>query len=412
MDAFSQGASEGRQNGYNGRLMGIYRPKTSRYWWGHFQYQGRRQFVNLGVTWRGKASDRKLAEEAYHRKKAEFVQAIETGQDVNPHLTLKAVADEYLTLHARPHKRSVKDDETVLRRFLSYFGDSFPAKRVTPHALERYRTDRVKEVSQARVNRELAILKSMFSKAVLWGRVGDNPVKRIQAFREDNKRERFLSPQEKEALLKAASSWMQPILVMALNTGMRQGEILSLNWADVNLDHNVLLVRRSKSGKARHIPINSPLAEVLKRLPKRGAYVFTDESGNILNRHGAIRSSFDRLVNKLGLTNFRFHDLRHTFASELAMKGVDIKTIAELLGHGSVRMSERYMHLSPSHKRVAVEMLAPLKTALEREYSVNAGDEAAVASPQPPTENQYTHRWQSGQMHQTVKPPEPRRDNP
>jgi integrase len=104
---------------------------------------------------------------------------------------------------------------------------------------------------------------------------------------------------------------------------------------------------------------------------RRGDYVFTDESGNMLHRHGAVRSSFERIVNKLGLTDFRFHDLRHTFASDLAMKGADIKTISELLGHGSTRMSERYMHLSPNHKRVAVEMLAPLKNPSKWEYSEN-----------------------------------------
>ncbi len=93
----------------------------------------------------------------------------------------------------------------------------------------------------------------------------------------------------------------------------------------------------------------------------------------MLHWHGAVRSSFDRLVNRLGLTNFRFHDLRHTLASELAMKGVDIKTISELLGHSSTRMSERNTHLSPNHKRVAVEMLISPRIPPECEYSVNMG---------------------------------------
>lgn len=374
MDEEAAGRSKGGVNGYNGRPMGVYHPKTSKYWWGHFQYQGRRRFVSLGVTYRGMVTDKRLADEAFHKKRSEFVQGIESGHDVDPRITLKALADEYLELHARPNKRSVADDEVVLERILGHFGETFPAKRVTPHALELYRSARVKEVSRARVNREMAILKSMYSKAVVWGRVLENPVKRIKAFPEENRRERFLSQQEKDALLKAASDWMNPVLVMALNTGMRQGEILGLKWAEVNLDQSVILVKRSKSGKPRHVPINSKLFDLLKRLPKRGPSVFTDESGNMLYRHGAIRSSFDRLVNKLGLTDFRFHDLRHTFASELAMKGADIKTIADILGHSSTRMTERYMHLSPNHKRVAVELL--VKKAPGCEYSVNVGSGA------------------------------------
>lgn len=368
-------------DGYNQAAMGIYKPKTSRHWWAHFQYHGQRQFVDLGITYLGKMSDRKLAEEAYHRKRSEFIQGVETGVDVNPKLTLKAVADEFLTLHSRPNKRSTKDDETILKRFQTYFGDQFPVKKITPHALEKYKTERQAKVSPARVNRELAILKSMFSKAVKWGRVSDNPVKRVEMFREENKRERFLAPAEKENLLNKSPDWMRPILFMALNTGMRQGELLSLKWADVNLDQKVLLVRYSKAGKPRHIPLNSDLVENLKRHPKRGPYVFSDENGNILDRHGALRSSFDRLVRVLQLANFRFHDLRHTFASDLAMKSVDIKTISELLGHSSTRMSERYMHLSPSHKREAVERLTQ-KTVAECEDSVNVVNPADHA-PKP-----------------------------
>jgi integrase len=344
--------------------MGIYKPTTSRYWWGRYQFQGQRQFINLGVTYLGKAADRKLAEAAYHQKRQEFINALERGQETNPRLTLKELFAEYMALHSKPNKRSWTDDEAVLKRFLGYYGESALAKRVTAHSLEVYKTERLKPnkkgwtVSHARVNRELAILKSVFSKGVLWGKVSDNPVKRVTMFREDNKRERILTPEEKTELLKHSPDWLRPVLVMALNTGMRQGEILSLKWADVNLSQKVLFIRQAKSGKPRHVPINSTLAEMLKRHPKRGAWVFADENGNMLDRHGAVRSSFDKLVRDLALTDFRFHDLRHTFASELAMKGVDLLTIAQLLGHSSTRMTERYAHLSPNHKRVAVEMLA------------------------------------------------------
>ena len=356
--------------------MGIYKPKTSRHWWAHFQYQGQRQFLDLGITFLGKASDRKLAEEAYHKKRSEFIQSVETGIDVNIRWTLGAVVEEYLRLHATPNKRSVKNDETILNRIMAYFGKDTLAKRVTPNSLEKYRSDRMVEVSQARINRELATLKSVFSKAVLWGRLVDNPVKRIKMFREDSGRERFLTAQEKDALLKAAPEWMRPILILALNTGMRQGEILDLKWADVNLDQNVLLVAHSKSGKPRHIPINSNLTDILKRHPKRGPWVFCDEEGRKFSRHGTFRTIFEQVRLKLlrqGVPAFVFHDLRHTFGSDLAMRGADIKAISELLGHSTLRMSERYMHLSPNHKRVTVELLVSTKNASECEYSVNEG---------------------------------------
>lgn len=316
-------------------------------------------------------SDRQLAEQVYYKKREEFMRGVEAGVVSDPRLPLKTIMKEYIDLHARPQKRSYRDDELILARVAKFFGEDTPIRQINPHALELYRTERLKTVSPSRVNREMAVVRSMFSKAILWGRMTINPAKQIKAMREDNRKERFLSLEEKSALLSNASDELRPILVMALNTGMRQGEMLALKWADVNLDQNLIFIAHSKSGKTRHVPINSQLAEMLKRLPKRGEHVFSDESGIIRSRHGGIRSSFERLVKKLGITNFRFHDLRHTFASDLAVKGVDIVTISQLLGHSSTRMSERYMHVSPNHRRVAVELLNPPKMGGKCEYSVN-----------------------------------------
>lgn len=372
--------------------MGIYHPKTSRTWWAQFQHQGRRQFISLGISYRGKATDRKLAEEAFHRKRSEFIQTVEMGVDIDPKLPLKAVVEEYLRLHAKVHKKSWKHDEAILKRFLSYFGENTPAKRITPNVLEEYkaarqtaeikRRDQSKEmvvfrpISGARINRELAVLKSMFSKAVLWGRVPDNPVKRVKLFRENRNRERFLTSEEKELLLKHSSDWMRPLLITALGTGMRKGELLSLKWVNVNLDQNVIFIPESKGGRPRHIPMNSEVAEIMKRHPKRGPWVFSREDGTQMDEDGLLRFSFERLRLKLmrqGVPPFVFHDLRHTFGSNLAMKGADAVTIMQLMGHSSLSVTERYMHLSPSHKRVAVEMLVPVKKRSECEYSVNAG---------------------------------------
>lgn len=355
--------------------MGIYHPKTSKHWWGHFQYQGQRQFVNLGIAFRGLASDKSLAESTYYKRRDEFIKAVDSGQEIHRKLTFKAIVQEFMELWAKPNKKSWKNDEQILKRFLAYFGEDIHPKRITPHGLERYKAERTKEVSGPRCNRELATLKVVFSKAVLWGRVQDNPVKRIQMFPENQNRERFLSSKEKDALL-SKSGWMKSILQAALKTGMRQGEILALKWADVNLDQNELQILNSKSGKKRFIPLNADMAEILKRHPKRGIFVFTDDEGRCLSRHGFFRTAFESLVAKLaaqGTPHFVFHDLRHTFGSDLAMKGVDAVTIKDLMGHSSLRMTERYMHLAPSHKRIAVELLNSPKPKPTVNNSVNLG---------------------------------------
>jgi integrase len=227
--------------------VGVYKPSWSRFWWGSYQLQGQRKFESLGVVWLGKASDRRLAEDALRDKRREFEAEIDAGVVVNKRLSLAVMVEEYMRLHSVPNKRSAKNDETIFKRLKAYFGADLPIMKITPNSLELYRTARLAEkISPARVNREMATLKNMFSKAVLWGRVRENPVKRISMYREENKRERFLVAEEKAALLNKSPDWMRPIIVTALNTGMRQGEILSLKWADVNLAQAVLLVATPK----------------------------------------------------------------------------------------------------------------------------------------------------------------------
>ena len=136
---------------------------------------------------------------------------------------------------------------------------------------------------------------------------------------------------------------------------MRQGEILNLKWSDVDFRTNLLRVSHSKSGKPRYVEINSELSNMLKSIPTISDYVFGTSQGKA--EYTLYRKPFEAAVKTAGLSNLRFHDLRHCFASDLVMKGVDLKTVAELLGHASTQMTEHYSHLSPAHKRAAVELL-------------------------------------------------------
>ena len=142
-----------------------------------------------------------------------------------------------------------------------------------------------------------------------------------------------------------------PILVTAIHTGMRRGEILQLKWPDVDSKNRMITIQLSKSGKKRMIPIDNTLMETLTALPSRfqKGYVFPSrvKPGQPMVD---LNHTFRRLVDKVGIENVRFHDLRHTFASHLVMNGVDIKTVQELLGHANVTMTMRYSHLAPVHR--------------------------------------------------------------
>ena len=150
---------------------------------------------------------------------------------------------------------------------------------------------------------------------------------------------------------------VKPIVTMALNTGMRKGEILSLKWANVDLSHGFILLEITKNGERREIPINSTLRAALQGLVRRldVPYVFHD--AKTAERYQDVKKGFSAACRGAGINDFHFHDLRHTFASHLVMAGQDLTTVKELLGHKTLTMTLRYAHLGPSHKVKAVDVL-------------------------------------------------------
>lgn len=200
----------------------------------------------------------------------------------------------------------------------------------------------------------------MFSKAIIWGKAVENPVKQVKMLRVNNTRVRFLD-EEKEARLLAECQAHLRDLVVALHTGFRRNELLSLRPEDIDLSWGLVSVRAgyAKNGEGRTVPITETLREVLRRLVKEAGadgspYLFRNCHGE---PYRSIRTGFEHAAQRAGIKDFRFHDLRHTFASRLIMAGVDIRTVQELMGHKTISMTLRYSHLSPDHKRKAMEAL-------------------------------------------------------
>lgn len=210
------------------------------------------------------------------------------------------------------------------------------------------------------------MIRHMLIKAVEWEMLETSPHtkgKRL-ILKENNQRLRFLTESEIEALLKVCAPHLKPIVEMALFTGMRRGELLSLKWEQIR--RGFIYRHQTKSGKPRQIPINERLSEVLREVRKRNQlkspYVFGRNDGQ---RFGDIKESFNSACRKAGIEDFRFHDLRPTFASHLVMKGVSLKAVQELLGHTTIQMTMRYSHLSQGHLEKAVAMLNSLPTGKE-----------------------------------------------
>jgi integrase len=282
------------------------------------------------------------------------------------HTTFNELADRYVENYQ--HQRSFSSLKGYLiRGFREVFGDK-QLGQITFLDLETYRnrskatpTRWGKVKADTTVNREMVVLGHILNKAVEWGMLEASPSQKGQRlmFKENNQRLRFLSNDEIDKLLAACSLHLRPVVEVALHTGMRRGELLSLKWEQIH--HGQIYLTKTKTDKARQIPINNRLADLLRELRQKNhlksPYVFCFPNGDRV-RH--IKNGFLGACRRAGLEDFHFHDLRHTFASHLVMNGVGLKAVQELLGHADIKTTMRYAHLSQEHLREAVSVLNKL----------------------------------------------------
>ena len=215
--------------------------------------------------------------------------------------------------------------------------------------------------SPATVNRYLAALSSAFGTAVKeWGWLEENPMRRISKLKEPRGRVRYLSEEERKQLLhackKSKNKDLYKVVVLALSTGARQMEIWGLKWSEVDLDRGWITLRNTKNQEIRTIPLEGEALNLLKehaKIPRLNTDLVFPSRKNPRFPHD-FRDPWDKALKEAGIAYFRWHDLRHSAASYLAMNGVPIRTIAEILGHKSLQMVQRYTHLSPDHLKEAV----------------------------------------------------------
>ncbi|WP_259368740.1 site-specific integrase [Colwellia sp. Bg11-12] len=163
----------------------------------------------------------------------------------------------------------------------------------------------------------------------------------------------------RESLKACDTAFLEVIVLLAINTGMRKGELLSLQWHDINFDNKILTVdfQNAKSGNTRHLPLNIKAFNELiqwQKLSGNEGYVFKDRNNQPLKDFPSL---WGVILDEANIADFRFHDLRHHFASKLVMASVDLNTVRELLGHSDLKMTLRYAHLAPEHKAAAVNLI-------------------------------------------------------
>lgn len=333
--------------------MGVYCKKTrggeSR-WYIEYRVDGRKVRECVG-------SSKKAAEKALAIRRAEILQGRYSLKRELKSPVLSDFAREYLEYSkANKKESSFKRDITSLNQLLPVLGSN-RLNKITPFMIERYKQERLKRAKGATINRDLACLKRMFNLAIKWGKVSYNPVREVKFFKEEPYKERILCEEETERLLSQCKGPAYGIVLTALNTGMRLREILDLTWDNVDCITGFITVAHSKSGRIRKIPLNTVLWRYLRGLPRYNEYVFPCPKTLTPYRTFGFRSIFQRAMKRAGIRNCRFHDLRHTFATRLASRNVDLPTIQELLGHSTLNMVKRYAHPTAEHKKRAVELL-------------------------------------------------------
>jgi len=276
---------------------------------------------------------------------------------------------EYLE-HAQMNKAASTfrvDKYRIEAHLLSYFGNMILTE-ITPQILESYKRQRLEEgASPNTVNHELANLSHMFRMAIRWGLIDRNPVSYVDRMRIPEKPKGFLSQVQIERLMEAANgSHILPLIVTALHTGMRKSELFNLKWSDIDFSRMTITVQskddwHTKNYRSRALQITPVLCEVLTEHRKhhllngvQSEYVFTYNGQKLRSN---IKKSLARVMGKAGLQGVTLHTLRHTFASQLAMAGVSIKEVQELMGHRSFETTLQYAHLSEDHVKQQVMKL-------------------------------------------------------
>lgn len=281
--------------------------------------------------------------------------------------TLGDAIDRYLTvtLPQAKHRKNAPEQTRLLTWWKDRLGDRALVS-ITPGTIAEIRDELTqaknrdgKPLSGATINRRLTALSACLRVAVKeYGWLPKNPVPNVTRLADSKGRERFLSDAEREALLAAcaASEWppLYPLVSLALATGARKGELLGLLWADVDLERRVVRFRDTKNGESRTVPLAQSAVAVLRdwgRDRLKVGTVFPDQVGTLQNAWNAARE-------QAGIQDFRFHDLRHSAASYLAMSGASLMDIAAILGHKTLAMVKRYSHLSEQHTTAAVDRMA------------------------------------------------------
>src|SRR5215211_7449331 len=337
--------------------MSVY--KRGSHW--HYRFRVRR------VRYRGalpEASTKWEAEQAESKIKQEIFEGRFGLVDLGSERLADFISKTFLPW-SKANKRSWRHDVFRARTICDYFGTK-TFREMSPLLIEKFKRDRRESItrrekvrSPASVNHELTLLSKIFNLAIDYKVTDSNPCTKVKKYKLDNKRYRYLLPEEEPRLMAALSgprAHLKPLVIVAIGTGMRQSEQLRLTWDRVDFSRRVLILTKTKSGKDREVPMNPEVVKTLFALQSRSngqEYVFVNEKTK--TRIKEVKKAFGTALKIAGIKCLVWHDLRATFGTRLGEAGYDAFTIAALMGHSQIQTTQRYVRATERNKRAAVE---------------------------------------------------------
>jgi integrase len=295
-------------------------------------------------------------------------------EEQRPIPTLRDFSDEWFQAYVVPNNKPSEQDNkriTLDKHLLPYFGH-LTLDNIDTYGIEQFKAQQNRKgYAPASINLHLGCLRKCLQCAMEWGLIEINPAMTVKKVKNDAEKWTFLDFDEAEVFLAAASDKWRPALVVTMDTGLRRGEVLALRWRDIDWTNRLVNVRHTlykgtlqtpkSKGSRRSIPMTERVFETLTALRRTPAaleaeYVFSSETGTPLDP-GNLRRALTATLKRAKMRKIRYHDIRHTFASHLAMAGVPIRTIQELMGHQTMDMTLKYAHLTEGHQREAMDKL-------------------------------------------------------
>jgi integrase len=323
---------------------------SGRVWWiEYYDHDKRLRRERIGPN-KG-AAEQRYREVMSARTEGRFIK-----KSPDARLTFNELARWYLDLEEVKAKKSFRRDKLSVKCLLKMFGDRL-LKDITPALIEKYKQERLAETTRykkvpkpATINRELACLKTIFNKAVRNAKAERNPCQGVRMLKENNERDRLLSPDEYARLLAYCPGHLKPMVKLGYFSGMRQGEIVGLTWGQVNLREGFIHLKPedTKTNEGRDVPLTRELVKMFEAMPRGlpGVRVFT--------LRDFPRRAFMKACKEAGIDNFNFHDLRHTTINNWRLEGHDYFRIMAVSGHKTMAVFKRYNKVSKEELRAMV----------------------------------------------------------